>query len=268
VLSGRGFNDFDGASGLPAAIVNQRFASRNWPGENPIGKRLRLYPFSAAKEPPPWLTVVGVVSNIVQDDPTRQNFEPLVYLPFRQRPGPFMFIFVRTSVPPGSLGNAFRRAVQAIDADARISVVMSLDDYLHLSSSFALQRNISALFLIFAAIALLLATVGLYAVVAHSVSRRTQEIGVRMAMGATSIDVFRLVSGQGIPPVGVGLATGLAASLAVNRLLKVELVRVSPNDPTALFIASALLMLSATLGCLIPARRAIRVDPAVALRHE
>jgi putative ABC transport system permease protein len=177
-----------------------------------------------------------------------------------------MFVFARTRVPPASLGDAFRREVQAIDSDLPVPVLMPLVERLH--QAFAFRRNISVLFLIFAAIALLLATVGLYAVVAHSVSRRTQEIGVRMAMGATSSDVFRLVLRQGIPPLGVGLAVGLAASLAVNRVLKAELVQVSPNDPTTLIAASAVLVLSATLGCLIPARRAMRVDPAVALRHE
>jgi putative ABC transport system permease protein len=265
VLSGRAFNDFDRPSGTRVAIVNQRFARRNWPGDNVLGKRLRLF---RDGKPGAWLTVVGVVSNIVQNDPTLQEFDPLVYMPYRQSPGLYMFVFARTRVPAGSLVPAFRHELQAIDSDLRVSVVMSLEERLHQVSSFAFQRNISGLFLTFAAIALLLATVGLYAVVAHSVSRRTQEIGVRLAMGAPSSDIFRLVLRQGITPVGVGLAIGLAASFAVNRVLKAELVQVSPNDPTTLFIASALLVLSATLGCLIPARRAMRVDPAVALRHE
>jgi putative ABC transport system permease protein len=265
VLSGRAFNDFDLPSGTPVAVVNQRFARRNWPGENALGKRLRLL---RDGKPQAWLTVVGVVSNIVQNDPTLQEFDPLVYTSYRQGPGESMFVFARTRVPAGSLVPAFRHELQTIDSDLRVSVVMSLDERLHQVSSFAFQRNISALFLTFAAIALLLATVGLYAVVAHSVSRRTQEIGVRLAMGAPSNDIFRLVLRQGIAPVGMGLAIGLAASFAVNRVLKAELVQVSPNDPTTLFIASALLVLSATLGCLIPARRAMRVDPAVALRHE
>jgi putative ABC transport system permease protein len=265
VLAGRGFNDFDRPSGMPVAIINQRFASRNWSGQNPIGKRLRLVRDGKRQT---WLTVVGVVSNIVQNDPTLQNFDPLVYMPYRQGPGPYMFVFARTRVPPESLGNAFRRAVQATDSDARVSAVMPLEERLHQVSSFAFQRNISGLFVIFAAIALLLATVGLYAVVAHSVSGRLREIGVRMAMGATSSDVFRLVLRQGIPSVGAGLAIGLAASFALNRLLKAELVHVSSNDPTTLLIASAVLILSAALGCLIPARRAMRVDPAGALRHE
>jgi putative ABC transport system permease protein len=125
-----------------------------------------------------------------------------------------------------------------------------------------------ALFTLFAAVALLLAAVGLYAVVAHAVGRRTQEIGVRMAMGATSLDVLRLVLKQGLAPVGLGLAIGLIGSLGVTPVLRSLLVRVSPADPLTLIGASIVLVAAGVLGCLIPARRAGRVDPAVPLRHE
>jgi putative ABC transport system permease protein len=130
------------------------------------------------------------------------------------------------------------------------------------------SRFYGVLFLIFAAIALLLASIGLYTVIAHSVSQRTQEIGIRMAIGATARDILKLVFQQGMLPLGIGLTIGLAGSLAVNRLLKAELVQISPADPITLVIASAALILAALLGCLIPARRAMRVDPMVALRHE
>jgi putative ABC transport system permease protein len=130
------------------------------------------------------------------------------------------------------------------------------------------SRFYGALFLIFAAIALLLASIGLYTVIAHSVSQRTQEIGVRIAIGATTRDILSLVFRQGMIPLGIGLAIGLSASLAVNRLLESMLVQVSPSDPITLLVASGVLILAAMLGCLIPARRAIRVDPADALRHE
>ncbi|HEY7187980.1 MAG TPA: FtsX-like permease family protein [Vicinamibacterales bacterium] len=129
------------------------------------------------------------------------------------------------------------------------------------------HRN-DPLFLVFAAIALLLASIGLYTVVAHSVSQRTQEIGVRMAVGADARDILTLVGRQGLLPSAIGLIIGIGASLAVNRLLASELVQVSPSDPVSLAVASAALIGSATLGCLIPARRAMRVDPLVALRHE
>lgn len=126
----------------------------------------------------------------------------------------------------------------------------------------------AALFFICAAIALLLASVGLYAVIAHSGSRRTQEIGIRMALGATARDIRTLLFLEGMLPAGFGLTIGLAASLAVNRILKSELVQVSPNDPITLVVALATLILAAMLGCLIPARRAMRIDPANAIRYE
>ncbi len=125
-----------------------------------------------------------------------------------------------------------------------------------------------ALFLIFAAIALLMASLGLYAVIAHSVSQRTREIGIRVAIGATAGDVLALVFAQGMRPLAIGLAVGLAGSFALNRTLQSELVRVSPADPLALSVAALALVTSAALGCLIPARRATQVDPAIALRHE
>ena len=144
----------------------------------------------------------------------------------------------------------------------------TLDERLAGTGNYWSIRNDAALFVVFAAIALLLASIGLYAVVAHSVSQRTQEIGIRIAIGATARDVLALVLAQGLLPMGIGLAVGLAASLAVTPILKSQLVRVSPVDPLTLVVASAVLVLSATLGCLIPARRAVRVDPVVALRHE
>ena len=124
------------------------------------------------------------------------------------------------------------------------------------------------LFLLCAALALLLASIGLYAVIAHAVNQRTQEIGVRMAIGATAHDIVKLVLRQGMMPLGIGLIVGLLGSLAVNRLLATLLVEISPADPVTLSVACAVLILSATLGCLIPARRATRVDPVIALRHE
>jgi putative ABC transport system permease protein len=156
--------------------------------------------------------------------------------------------------------------VQGIDSDLPALGPRTLDERLQVN--YWSSGLYGVLFLILAAVALLLASVGLYAVIAHSVSRRTQEMGIRMAIGATSYDVRRLVVTQGMRPVGIGLVLGLAASLAVNRALKSLLVQVSPNDPTALAVASGILILAALVGCLIPARRATRVDPVIALRHD
>jgi len=261
VFSGREFSDADGVSGVPVAIVNQRFAGKFWLGQDVLRKRFRLF---EGNTPGPWLTIVGVVSNIVQNDETRQEFDPLIYLPYRQQPSGDMFVIARTGVPPESLGTAFRREVQAVDPDLPIYGPFTANRWERYSDS----RFYGVLFLIFAAIALLLASIGLYTVIAHSVSQRTQEIGIRMAIGASARDILKLVFRQGMLPLGIGLVIGLAASFAVNRLLKTELVQVSPSDPITLIVASATLILAAMLGCLIPARCAMRVDPVVALRHE
>jgi putative ABC transport system permease protein len=263
VLSGREFTDADRPSTLPVAIVNRHFANEFWPRENPLGKRLRIFD---GKTPGPWLTVVGVVSNIVQHSRTREEFDPMIYLPYRQRPEPAMEVIARLHVPPGSLANALRREIHAVDSALPIFGPFTLEE--RLEANYWTAGLDGVLFLIFAAIALLLASIGLYAVIAHSVSQRTQEIGIRMAVGATARDILQLMYLQGMLPLGIGLAIGLAASLAVNRVLKSALVHVSPTDPITLVVASAALILAATLGCLIPARRAMRVDPLVALRHE
>jgi putative ABC transport system permease protein len=262
VLSGRAFNRADTASGVQAAIVNQAFTTRLWPGEEALGKQLRLFDGTT---PGPWLTVVGVVSNIIQNDQTRQTFEPLVYVPYRQKPGGGAWVFVRTRVPPESLATAFRREVQTLDPERPVYGPFTLVERLE---GFSDTRFYGALFAIFASIALLLASIGLYSVIAHSVGLRTQEIGIRIAIGATTRDVVALVLAQGMIPLGIGLTIGLAASLVVNRLLSSLLIQVSPADPVALTVAASMLMLAAILGCLIPARRAMRVDPVVALRHD
>jgi putative ABC transport system permease protein len=209
---------------------------------------------------------VGVVSNIVQNGAARAQFDPLVYLPHRQRPAGAMWVLVSTRAPAASLAASFRREIQAVDSDLPIGNVWTLAEWL--SWPHREQNNFTALFLTFAAIALLLASVGLYAVIAHGVSQRTQEIGVRMAVGGTARDVLSLVLGQGMRQVAAGLAIGLTASLFANRLLKAQLAQVSPADPLTMVAVSGVLVLAAVLSCVIPARRAMRVDPVVALRHE
>jgi putative ABC transport system permease protein len=264
VLSGREFNNADGASGIPVVIVNRWFADKYWPQENPLGKRLRLF---NGKTPEAWRTVVGVVPNIVQNAATRQESDPLVYLQYREKPAGGMWLFARTRVPPGKLGTTFRRELQASDPDLTIWLgPYSLSE--RLSWTYWNRRLYGVLLLILAALALLLASVGLYALIAHSVSRRTQEIGIRMAIGATARDIRKLVFMQGMLPLGMGLILGLAGSIAVNRVLKAVLVQVSPADPITLIASSATLILAAMLGCFIPARRAMRIDPVIALRHD
>jgi putative ABC transport system permease protein len=262
VLAGRDFDAGDGASAARVAIVNQRFANEHWPGEDPLGRRIRL--FSGTK-PDAWLTVIGIASNIVQDN-TRQEFGSLIYVPYRQQPVNYAWVLARTRVPPERLGAIFTRELHALDSDLTWFGPNPLAE--RLAFNYWTYGTNGALFLMFAAIALLLASIGLYAVVAHSVGRRMQEIGIRMAIGATARDIVTLVASQGMLPVGIGLVVGLAASLAITPLLRSQLVGVSPADPMTFAIACTVLVASAMLGCWLPARRAIRVDPVIALRHE
>jgi hypothetical protein len=263
VLQGRAFTEQDGVAGPPAVIVNQQFASKFWPGEDAIGKRLRLF---TGENAGPWLTVVGIAPNIVQNDISPRQIDALIYLPYRQKPQNIIFILARTTVPPGTLANAFRHEAQALDQDVPITNLMTLVERLNRNSWF--YRVFGVIFVIFAGIALLLASVGLYALMAHSVSRRTQEIGVRMVVGASAGNILRLVFIQGMRQLAIGLIIGLAAALPASRLLRSALVQVSPTDPGILAVASLILIAAAALGCWIPARRAVRVDPVFALRHE
>jgi predicted permease len=269
--SGRQFTAADAASSLPVVIVNELFARESWPRQDPIGKRLRLLrprpgaPRGAPPAPEPWLTVVGLVPDILQDD---ESFElaPVMYFAFHQRSQSGMEIMMRTRVPPVTLGHAIRQEVQALDEDLAVPSLRTLDDSLWLRNW--RYRVFGSMFAIFAGIALVLASVGLYAVIAHSVSQRTREIGVRMALGALTGDILGLVFRQGLQQMVLGLAVGLAAALWVTRVLGAMLVGVTPTDPLTFASVALLLILAGTLGCAIPARRAIRVDPVVALRNE
>jgi putative ABC transport system permease protein len=270
-ISGRDFNDGDRTATLPVAIVNQSFAARYWPREQPLGKRLRCID---RKKPAEWLTVVGVVPNIMQGDATRREFRPLVYLPFRQAPTVLGVNFLlRTGVPPEQVTQAVRAEIQKLDPDVILKKFTTLKasfgfDPDRMDRAHSEMGKYAAVAPIFAVMALLLAAVGLYAVIAHSVSQRTKEIGVRMAIGAAAGHVRKMVLREGMLPVAIGMILGMAASLAVNRILQSQLVGVSPYDPLTMAGAPVVLILVALLACLVPARRAMNVDPAIALRHE
>jgi putative ABC transport system permease protein len=270
VLQGRAFTDQDGVSGPPVVIVNEQFAAKFWPGQNAIGKRLRLFGAQAGvtinDTSNAWLTVVGIVPNIVQNDISPRQIDPLIYLPFRQQPGPLVWVLARTRVPPETLGTAFRKEIQALDPGLPVFGLGSLDQNLLRNSWF--YRVFGVMFVMFAAIALLLASVGLYALMAHSVNQRTQEIGVRMAMGASAGNIRGLVMLQGMRQVAIGLVIGLVGAFLAMRVLRTQLVQVSPADPGTFVFAAAILTLAAVLGCFLPARRATKVDPMVALRYE
>lgn len=271
LLAGREFDAADDEAGTAVALVNERFASTMWPDRDPIGQRIRLFDGTT---PGIWRTVVGVTSNVVQNPtPRGRQFDPIVYLPFRQSPQPSMTLLARTSVPPSTLADTFRRELHLFNADM---VVGSGAGYgtgpaplVNVLAFQAWSKGVNGgLFLLFATLALLLASLGLYAVVAQAVSQRTQEIGIRTALGADARTILAMIFRQGMLPVGMGLAIGLGIALGLTPLLRSQLVQVSPADPLTLVFASVALLMSATLGCWIPARRATRIDPVLALRHD
>ena len=259
---GRVLTSADHAPGPSVAVVNETMARQLWPNEDPVGKRFRFYRNNA---PGDWITVAGMVSDYLQNQQNTDS-EAVAIIPFRQDPHPWMTVMARTRVAATSLGNAFRREVQSIDPDLPVRDVMTLDD--RLAHSRWPLRVFGSMFVIFAGIALLLATVGLYAVVAYGVNQRTHEIGVRVALGASATNILRMVFGSGMGQAAIGLVLGLAAAFGVTRVLSAILVGVSPRDPLTFGMVAALLLASSILGCTIPARLAMRVDPAIALRHE
>jgi len=263
IVSGREFSELDGPSSTLVGIVNQSFVRRHSHMEPVLGKRLRLFQDGI---PQAWFTIVGVASDIVQDDRTRQHAEPLVYVPYQQRPQQNMFVFARTRVDPAALVTEFSAQVYAMDANLPVPALMPLTD--RFARAYGFERTITAVFVVFAAIALLLAVAGLYAIVAHSVRTRHLEIGIRRAMGATTWQIRGLVLGQAAAPLVVGLTTGVSVSVALAPVLEPILVRVSVADPATLGPAVCALSVSAVAGCLLPARHALRIDPAIVLRHE
>jgi putative ABC transport system permease protein len=207
-------------------------------------------------------------------DPLRQQFKSLVYLPMRQEPLPrTAFFLTRTSGLAAPMAHNVRNALHALDAN------VELDYFGTLERTFAFDRDFmdaehselgkySRVAPVFAGVALLLAAAGLVAVISHSVAQRTREIGVRVAIGALPRNIRRMVAAEGLRPVSVGVAFGIAAAAAINRLFASQLVGVTPDDPTVLGAVAVLLLVTAFLACRIPIRRALRVDPSTALRHE
>jgi putative ABC transport system permease protein len=269
--SGREFSPADTPSAPPLAIVNESFVHAAWRGQDAVGKRLRLLEAAdgaargAPPVPGPWLTVAGVVPDVLQDD---ESFEvsPVIYLSYRQREPGGMELLIRTSVPPQSLGESIRREVQALDEDLAVRGMRPLEASLWLRNW--RYRVFGSMFALFAGIALVLASVGLYAVMAYAVTQRTREIGVRRTLGATSGNILRLVFRQAFARLAAGLALGVAGALMATRVLESVLVGTSSADPLALTAACGALAATACAGCAIPARRAVRVDPLVALRSD
>lgn len=260
---GRAFADGDTEKSQRVVIVNEDLARTTWPGQDPIGKRLR----TGMSDNTPWLTVVGIAANVRTAGPDA-GFEPELYIPCAQYPwllSPRLLV-VRTTIAPLAVAFSLRREVLTLDKDQPISDIRTLDQ---IAGEPAAQRQfLMFLLAIFAGMALILAAVGIYGVLAYSVARRTHEIGIRMALGAARADVMKLVLARGLRFALFGVLAGLAGALLLTRVLASLLFGVSPTDLATFALVTALLALTAFLACYIPARRATRVDPMVALRYD
>jgi predicted permease len=261
LVAGRSFTEQDGANdGSRSVIVNETFAKRFWPRQDPIGKRIsHRYPNA------PWMTVVGVARDVKHYGVDRPMI-PGVYLPFAQDSQSQMAVVIRSSVAPTSLVSTFRALVRESDPDLAVFGVVSMQE--QFVQSMWVRRLTVSLFGIFAGVALVMALGGIYGVFSYMVGRRTQEIGVRLAMGARPGAVLWLMLRQGLVLAGVGVGLGLAGALILAPLTRTLLLDVSPVDPLTLGGTAVLLTAVALLACWVPARRAANIDPLVALRSE
>ena len=262
LIEGRLFNADDGAASPEVIIVNESMAKRWWPGGSALGHRVKQ---GFPQDKTPWREIVGVVADTRQMGP-EQPADTEVFLPFDQMADTALSLVVLSSAPPATLAPAVRREIARLDAAQPVDNVRTMEEYLSLTMA---RRRFSTLLLgLFAGLALLLSAVGIYSVVSCGVSMRTREFGVRMALGAARGDVLRLVLVQGARLALVGVGAGLAGALALTRLMAGLLYGVGPTDPITFASLAALLAVVAVASCSVPAWRATRVDPMVALRHE
>ncbi len=265
VRQGRVFDETDRFDSKPVVIVNERFANKFFPGQNVLGKRI-MPGFSADDTGEKMREIVGVVGN-VKHLALKNEDSPEMYLPQTQIPFNIMSLVVRTTVSnPATLTSAIRRELAAMDSSIPLTSIRVFDEYV--SRSLARPRFNALLLSIFAGTALLLTAIGIYGVMAYSVAQRTNEIGIRIALGAGKASIFRLVVGQAMTLVGISLVVGLAGAFAATRLLHSLLFGVGASDPVTFVSIVLLVSAVAFVAAWLPARRATRVDPIIALRAE
>jgi len=262
LLSGRTYDARDGTDGQQVAIVNQAFASRFFPDGDPLGKRIS---FGCEESKGLCRTIVGVVGNIRQESIT-DEVTPEIYVPFAQARVNGMTLLVRTDSDPLAIARAVRNEVLAIDRNQPIYDVKTLAQ--RVDDAVAVSRSLMLLFAAFALLALVLASVGIYGIVSYSVTQRTHEIGIRMALGARAQNVLSLIMKNGLTLVLTGIAIGIAGALALTRFLTTLLFGVTPTDGVTFVVVSGIFFVIAIVASLIPAFRATRVDPLIALRYE
>jgi predicted permease len=260
--TGRLFTSADRLGSLDVAIVNERFVREHFKNDNPLGRRIR---YGTGDTPQPWLTIVGVVPDIFAGD-AEDPRPAIVYRPFAQAHANFAYISARTSGPPMQLTEPVRSAVASLNSDIPIYWPMTLDAAIAQPLWFV--RVFGTMFMVFGVVALFLASIGLYAVMSFSVSRRAREVGIRMALGATARDVVRMIMSQGAWQLGIGLVLGLALAAGISRVMTVVLFDVQPLDAAVFGGVTILLAVTGAIACLLPARRATLVDPSDAIRSD
>jgi putative ABC transport system permease protein len=258
--SGRLFGDHDDAKAAPVVLINETFARRFLPRQQPIGQRIDFG--GGEKE---IREIIGVVADVKNDDFDEQP-DPAVYVPHAQNPSRTMSLVIRATQEPTRLASAVRSEVQALDPSLPVSNVKTISQMI--DERISAKRLMTYILAVFGLTALLLAAVGIYGVMSYAVTQRTQEIGIRMALGARAIDVLKLVVRNGMSLALIGMTIGLLGAFALTRLLANLLFHVTPTDSLTFAAVSIALILVAFFACYIPARRATKVDPLVALRDE
>jgi putative ABC transport system permease protein len=262
LLRGRAITGADTAESAQVVVINETLAKRIWPGEDPIGKRLKAgYPASDE----PWREVIGLVNDVKFNGVERET-SMQTYMPYSQEPRTGVSLVVRTHGDALAVAASVEEAIHEIDNDLTVYSIWTMDQLLGNSLS---QRRLTLVLLgSFAVLALLLAAVGVYGVISYAVRQRTHEFGIRMALGAQAGDVLRLILVNGLKLSMIGIALGLGAALVLTRWMESLLFGVRPTDPLTLCVIAAALLGVALVACWIPARRATRVDPMIALRHD
>jgi len=259
---GNQFTDRDTAEQPGVAIVNETAAQRYWPGVDPLGKRIKR---GRPESKNPWLTVIGIVSGSRQLS-LKEGSQPEIYVPYLQNPGLTFTLVARTASDPRSLTGALRKEVLSADREIPAANIKLMEELI--SNSVAKERFYVLLLAVFAALALILAAVGVYGVMSYSVTLRTRDIGIRMALGARPVDIFKHIVGQALLLGLIGLGVGIVLAIASTRVMSSLLYGINATDPLTLAITSLVLLAVALLASYLPARRATRVDPLVTLRYE
>ena len=263
MLRGRFFLIGDGPDAPRVAIINEAMARRSWPGRDPVGRRFKLGPRDSDG---PWYTVVGVVSDMRRQGLEREPF-PQMFVSLAQSPPPRnVDLFIRTSSDdPLAMAGVLRAAVRRVDKNAPIYGVAPLEQ--QLGTCLTQRRFQTSLLTGFSVVALLMAAVGIYGLIQYSIAARTQEIGIRMAVGAEAGEIFRMILGEGLKLSLAGLMLGLLGALLLGRAGSSLLFGVTPTDPLSFIVGALLLIEVAVVACWFPARRAMKIEPIVALRQ-